>query len=66
MLEILEEVTDWDTPNHIYVLEKKSGKCIGYFPKKGFDYVRFSAPRAFSKRFRKFKNAERDLGLGFD
>lgn len=52
--EILKETTNWDVPNHTYLLNE-AGKALGYVP-EGTDEIQwFGAPRAFSKRYRKFK-----------
>ena len=52
--EILKETTNWDVPNHTYLLND-AGKLLGYVPEGLDDIQWFEAPRMFSKRYRKFK-----------
>jgi hypothetical protein len=52
--EIIREVTDWDYPGHIYLLNE-AGKLKGYIKKDQDDITWFKKPLSFSKRLRKFK-----------
>lgn len=52
--EILQEVTDWEFPGHIYLLNE-AGKLKGYIKKDHDDIIWFKKPLSFDKRFRKFK-----------
>lgn len=52
--EILKETTNWDVPNHTYLLDEK-GKLIGYVKPDEDDINWLKTPMNFSKRFRKFK-----------
>lgn len=55
MIDVLQETTDWDTPNHIYYVNKKTGKLVAYI-KEGQDKVEeLQAPLSFSKSHRRFK-----------
>ena len=52
-MEVILETTDWDTPNHTYVLND-AGKLVGYRTAGG--EIRVSKkPIRFEKRYRKFK-----------
>jgi len=52
--EIIREVTDWDYPGHIYLLNE-ADKLKGYIKKDQDDITWFKKPLSFSKRLRKFK-----------
>lgn len=53
-VEILQEVTDWEYPGHIYFVDG-AGKLKGYIRKGHDDIEWFSKPLSFDKRNRKFK-----------
>ena len=49
-----KEVTDWEFPNHTYVLDNK-GWLIAYIKQGTTDLIHFSTPmKQFSKTRRKF------------
>lgn len=51
----LQEITEWEYPNHIYIFaDKKSSKCIGYIPNDGKTIFMFEKPLSFDKKKRKF------------
>lgn len=52
--EIIQEKTDWDVPNHTYMLDEK-GKLIAYSHEGSDEVIWLKTPMTFSKRFRKFK-----------
>lgn len=52
--EIIQEKTDWDVPNHTYMLDDK-GKLIAYTKAGEDEVIWLETPMTFSKRFRKFK-----------
>jgi len=58
MVEVLLETTGtvdgFTYQPHIYYVDKKSGKLVGYQPTGGSKVV-FSRPLKFDKRYRKFK-----------
>ena len=47
-----QEVTDWDIPNHTYML--KNGKCLGYIKNGTDELIEFSKPLFFDGKRRKF------------
>lgn len=55
-MAIIQEVTDWEFPNHIY--QTKNGRLIAYMIQGTNDVVRFSKPKGlrFEKSRRKFVN----------
>ena len=55
MMQILKEVTDWQWPNHTYLLDKK-GYLIAYI-KEGQDEINKVSRLPFSKTGRKFVKA---------
>ena len=52
-MEVILETTDWDTPNHTYVLND-AGKLAGYRKASG-EIVVSKRPLMFDKKRRKFK-----------
>lgn len=58
-MDILLETTDWDYPNHFYLLNTKN-QLIAFDNGKGIKV--FSKPIAFDKRYRTFKKV-RHAGL---
>lgn len=52
--EIIQEVTDWEFPGHIYLLNE-AGKLKGYIKRDHDEITWFKKPLSFSKRLRKFK-----------
>lgn len=55
-MAIIQEVTDWEFPNHIY--QTKNGRLIAYLPESSVDVVRIQKPKGmrFERSRRKFKN----------
>lgn len=58
MMQILKEVTEWDWPNHTYLLDGK-GYLIAYI-KEGQDEVNRLSRLPFSKTGRKFIKEENE------
>jgi hypothetical protein len=58
MIEVLLETTGtvdgFTYQPHIYYVDKKSGKLVGFHPKGGEKKI-FSKPMKFDKKYRKFK-----------
>jgi hypothetical protein len=52
---LLQEITDWDTPNHIYIVTEKKDRLIGYIKKGTSEPEMFKRPVRFETRLRKFK-----------
>ena len=57
-MEILQEVTEWDWPNHTYLLDNK-GYLIAYV-KEGQEELNRISRMSFSKTGRKFVKAENE------
>jgi hypothetical protein len=58
----LQEVTDWDMPNHTYILNA-AGHCVGYVKRNTTDVIMFNNPlKQFSKSRRKFKKVKAYVG----
>ncbi len=58
----LQEVTDWDTPNHTYILNEQN-HCVGYVKRNTTDVIMFNNPlKQFSKSRRKFKKVKAYVG----
>ena len=55
-LETLLEVTDWEYPNHTYLLDKGKGWLVGYRSVVNGEIKIYAEPmKQFSKSRRKFK-----------
>jgi hypothetical protein len=55
-LETLLEVTDWEYPNHTYLLDKGKGWLVGYRSVVNGEIKIYKSPmKQFSKSRRKFK-----------
>jgi len=55
-LEVLQEVTDWEYPNHTYLLDKEKGWLVGYRSVASGEIKIYKQPmKQFSKARRKFK-----------
>jgi hypothetical protein len=52
---LLQETTDWDTPNHIYIVTEKKDRLVGYFKKGSAVPEMFKKPLRFETRRRTFK-----------
>lgn len=57
-MKYLQEVTEWDFPNHTYIVEKNW--LIGYIKKGTSEKMFFKQPmKSWSKSRRKFKDVSR-------
>lgn len=56
MIEILQEITEWEdkVPNHIYYVKDKN-KLVAYIPQGTTNKIELAKPLMFSKSRRKFK-----------
>lgn len=54
-IDVLQEVTEWDWPNHTYHVDQHAGKMIGYVKAGTTELFTFKKPMSFSKSYRKFK-----------
>lgn len=61
--EVLQEVTNWDYPNHTYLLDKRKGWLLGYRNVLTGEIQIYSKPmKQFSKSKRKFvKKVDNEL-----
>lgn len=60
-LVVQQEVTDWEYPNHTYLLDKGKGWLIGYRNVLTGEIKIFKQPlKQFSKSYRKFKKVVDD------
>jgi hypothetical protein len=60
-MRYLQEITDWDTPNHTYYLNDNKSKMVGYIKVGTNTLVKFTTPISFDMRGRRFvelKNIE--------
>lgn len=53
-MKLLQETTDWDTPNHIYIFGASSLKIVGYIKAGETVAFKFAKPIQFDKRRRTF------------
>ena len=52
-IQIVQEITQWDTPNHIYYIDRAE-KLVGYRSDRSKKSKIFKKPLAFSRARRKF------------
>ena len=55
--EILKEVTEWEWPNHTYLVSA-GGKLLAYVKEGTKEAIKLSGNIAFDKRYRKFVKVE--------
>lgn len=65
-MKILQEVTDWDTPNHIYFANDSKDKIYAYIKASGGEVQRFRVPMKFKTSGRKFKEVPNTFGYSVD
>lgn len=53
-MKIVQETTDWSTPNHVYVLSDDMRSMIAYLPMGTKIIKRFKKPIGFDPRGRTF------------
>lgn len=54
-MKVLKEITEWDTPNHIYFANNSKDKIYAYIKSSGTEVERFRVPIKFSVSRRKFQ-----------
>ena len=57
-----QEITEWDVPNHTYLLNNNKDKMIGYVPRSTGKLELFKVTMPFSTTRRKFKAVENTFG----
>ena len=62
MNQFYQEITEWDVPNHTYLLNENKSKMIGYVPVSTGKLELFKVPMPFSTTRRKFKTVENTFG----
>jgi len=69
-MKTIQELTDWDVPNHIYFVTDAKDKMYGYVKKSTGEVKEFNNPLPFNVSRRKFKEiantwafAPRSLGV---
>lgn len=65
-MKVLQEITDWDTPNHIYFTNDSKDKMFAYIKSSGKDIERFKVPMPLKVSGRKFKEIENTFGYTVD
>lgn len=65
-MKILQEITDWDTPNHIYFANDSKDKIYAYIKASGGAVERFKVPMKFKTSGRKFKEIPNTFGYSVD
>jgi len=58
---LVQETTDWDAPNHYYLLNDSKYKLYGYIKRGTKEMKIFSKALPFDKRYRKFKTIKTNL-----
>ena len=54
-MKVVQEVTDWDVPNHVYFLNDSRDKMLAYVQAGTNTVKTFSRPLGFDARGRKFR-----------
>jgi hypothetical protein len=65
-VKILQEITDWDTPNHIYFANDSKDKIYAYVKASGGAVQRFRVPMKFKTSGRKFQEVPNTFGYSVD
>jgi hypothetical protein len=65
-VKILQEITDWDTPNHVYFTNDSKDKIYAYVKASGGEVQRFKVPMKFKTSGRKFKEVPNTWGYSVD
>ena len=65
-MKVLQEITDWDTPNHIYFANDSKDKIYAYIRASGGEVQRFRVPMKFKTTGRKFKEIKNTFGYTVD
>jgi len=58
MNKILQEITEWEYPNHTYEI-RPDGKCVAYQKFSQGEWRRFKKPLNFTRSRRKFKTLKK-------
>jgi hypothetical protein len=56
----LQETTDWEFPNHIYVLDDAKEKMLAFINCETNEHKVFKKPIKFDKRYRTFSKIKVD------
>ena len=65
-MKVLQEITQWDTPNHIYFTNDSKDKMFAYIKSSGKDIERFKVPMPLKVSGRKFREIENTFGYTVD
>ena len=52
---LIQEITDWDAPNHIYIVNQNKSRLFGYVPERTTAPIMFKKAMSFDSRSRTFK-----------
>jgi hypothetical protein len=62
-MKILQEITDWDVPNHVYFANDSKDKIYAYVKASGGEVERFKVPMKFKTSGRKFQEVSNTWGF---
>jgi hypothetical protein len=65
-VKILQEITDWDVPNHVYFTNDSKDKIYAYIKASGGAVERFKVPMKFKVSGRKFREVPNTFGYSID
>lgn len=65
-MKVLQEITEWDTPNHIYFTNDSKDKIYAYIKASGGEVQRFQSPMKFKTSGRKFREIPNTFGYSVD
>jgi hypothetical protein len=55
----MQEITEWDVPNHIYLVSDSKSRLLGYIKSGESEVIMLPVPTSFSTSRRKFKILEK-------
>ena len=65
-MKILQEITQWDFPNHIYFVNDSKDKMFAYIKASGKQVEKFKVPMPFGVSKRKFQEIPNTFGYSVD
>ena len=65
-MKVLQEITDWNTPNHVYFTNDSKDKIYAYIKASSKQVERFKVPMKFKTSGRKFREISNTFGYTVD
>lgn len=61
-MKVFKEITEWDTPNHVYILSDDKSKMYAYVKRNTTTVTEFKKPYRFDSKGRKFVEVPNTYG----